>query len=208
MICAKMQMKLTNYGKKEGEKLRGLKKIIKDFVKILKKQKIQYAVVGGIAVSTWGNIRTTRDIDIIILIKIEEIHSFVDELRKNNFSTSKEDFILGMKENTHITVFDNLSEYQIDILIANKENHFLTLENSVAIDFFGIKINFASPEDTIANKLLFGSEQDVKDAIGIYIRQGENLNNEYLIKICKKLNVYKKFLAMKRKFSKLTKSYF
>lgn len=186
--------------------MRGLKKVVKDFVKILKKQKIQYAIVGGIAVSTWGNVRTTRDIDIIILIKIEDINKFTDELKKNDFSISKDDFILGMKENTHITVFDNLSEYHIDILVANKESHFLTLKNSVAIDFFGIKINFASPEDTIANKLLFGSEQDIKDAIGIYIRQEENLNNEYLIKICKKLSVYRKFLAMKRKFSKLTKT--
>ena len=34
----------------------------------------------------------------------------------------------------------------------------------------------ASPEDMIANKLVFGSEQDIKDAEGIYVRQFDNLD--------------------------------
>jgi hypothetical protein len=61
----------------------------------------------------------------------------------------------------------------------------------------GTKIYLASPEDTIANKLVFGSEQDVKDAEGIYARQLESLDMEYLEEICRNMGVYGDFIKMK-----------
>lgn len=61
-------------------------------------------------------------------------------------------------------------------------------------------IYIASPEDTIANKLLFSREQDIKDALGIYVRQYDVLNIEYLTDICKKIGVYNALLDLKKRY--------
>jgi hypothetical protein len=60
---------------------------------------------------------------------------------------------------------------------------------------FGFYI--ASPEDMIANKMLFGSDQDMRDGEGIYVRQFGNLERAYLEERCKKLEVYDDFFRMK-----------
>ncbi len=57
-------------------------------------------------------------------------------------------------------------------------------------------------EDTIANKLLFSREQDIKDALGIYTRQYNSLNMEYLDSICKKIRVYDALLDLRKMFEK------
>jgi hypothetical protein len=47
--------------------------------------------------------------------------------------------------------------------------------------------------------MLFGSEQDIKDAEGIYVRQFDNLDMGYLTERCRKLDVLEDFSAMKRR---------
>lgn len=57
----------------------------------------------------------------------------------------------------------------------------------------------ATAEDLIASKLLYGSEQDLKDAEAIYIRQFEKLDMKYLEKICKEMGVSRELAKLKRK---------
>jgi hypothetical protein len=40
--------------------MRGLEEVVKSIARILEEKKVDYVIVGGIAVSAWGNIRTTR----------------------------------------------------------------------------------------------------------------------------------------------------
>ncbi|HIH97895.1 MAG TPA: hypothetical protein HA346_02675 [Thermoplasmata archaeon] len=65
-------------------------------------------------------------------------------------------------------------------------------------------IYIASPEDTLANKLLFGSEQDIKDAEGIWVRQ-RNLDIKYLEGRCRTLGVWEEFVEMKKRVAKYLK---
>ncbi|MDI6640486.1 MAG: hypothetical protein QMD78_06660, partial [Methanocellales archaeon] len=57
-------------------------------------------------------------------------------------------------------------------------------------------------EDIVANKLVFGSEQDIRDAEGIYVRQMKSLDKEYLEDICRKMGVHGDFLKMKNRVEK------
>lgn len=74
--------------------------------------------------------------------------------------------------------------------------------NEIKVSLVDFVFYVASPEDTIANKLLFGSDQDIKDAEGIYVRQFDNLDMEYLAERCKKLDVLEEFSAMKIRIEK------
>ena len=57
----------------------------------------------------------------------------------------------------------------------------------------------------IGNKLLFGSEQDIKDAEGIWVRQKGNLDMEYLEGNCRSLGVWDDFIEMKNRIEKYLK---
>jgi len=94
---------------------------------------------------------------------------------------------------------------RLDIKGIYGENDRITLERRREVSSAGFAFFVASPEDAVANKLLFGSEQDVKDAEGIYARQFENLDMAYLEKRCKKLGVYEEFLTMKKRVERRMK---
>ncbi|MFQ6063836.1 MAG: hypothetical protein ACE5J9_11800 [Methanosarcinales archaeon] len=50
-----------------------------------------------------GNIRTTKDVDVIISLKIEKIKELVYALKKRNFSVREEDIKDALKEKSHFT---------------------------------------------------------------------------------------------------------
>ncbi|MDI6655313.1 MAG: hypothetical protein QME59_05440 [Candidatus Hydrothermarchaeota archaeon] len=182
--------------------MRTLEKVARSIVKVLNELKIDYAIVGGIAVASWGNIRTTRDVDVIMALEEKKIRKLVNALKTENFSISEKDVRDSLKEKTHFTIFDKLSEYRIDAKGAYGEKEIRTLKTKKSVYFGELKGYVASPEDTIANKLAFGSEQDIKDAEGIYVRRMKKLDMRYLEKICRETGVYDDFLEMKKRVKK------
>lgn len=97
---------------------------------------------------------------------------------------------------------------RLDIKVIYGENDMITLKRRRKVSFADFVFYVASPEDIIANKLLFGSEQDVKDADGIYARQFENMDMAYLEERCKKIEVYEELLTLKRRVERSMKEYF
>ncbi len=177
--------------------MRRIGDLVKDITRILEEEKVDYVIVGGIAIAAWGNIRTTRDVDTILFIKEKDADEFEQALKREKFSIQAGDIKAALKERSHFTIFDDLSEYYIDAKGIYNENDRITLKRRRKVSLADFEFYVASPEDTIANKLLFGSEQDVKDAEGIYARQLDNLDMAYLEERCERLEVYEEFSTMK-----------
>jgi len=154
--------------------MRNIEEIMRDFIRILNLLDMDYVIVGGMAVNCWGNIRTTRDIDVIV----------------------------DLKDTEKFVRFDEEYLYHIDVkgAYSKKERESLKNKKEVKIDDFAIYVS--SPEDTIANKLLYGSEQDIKDAESIYVRQKEKMDFSYLEKRCRELNVYEEYKEMVKRIEK------
>jgi hypothetical protein len=187
--------------------MRRIEDLVKDITSILEEKKVDYVIVGGIAVAAWGNIRTTRDVDIIVLIDGKEADELEEALKKEKFSIQAEDIRAALKERSHFTIFDDLSEYYIDGKGIYSVNDRITLERRRKVRLADFEFYVASPEDIIANKLLFGSEQDVKDAEGIYARQFDNLDMAHLEARCERLEVKEEFLSMKRRVERQSDRY-
>jgi histone acetyltransferase (RNA polymerase elongator complex component) len=66
--------------------MRRIEEVIRDITTILEEEKVDYVIVGGIAVVAWGNIRTTRAIDIILFIKEKKVNELEEALRKKKGS--------------------------------------------------------------------------------------------------------------------------
>ncbi len=185
--------------------MRNIEEILKLVCEFLNEEKEVYVVVGGLAVLFYGVPRTTMDIDIIIPMDVGETRRFAEFLNENDFFADEEDIKTAFEEKSHATIEDKTSMVRLDIKGVYSENDRITLERRSKVSLAGFEFFVASPEDTIANKLLFGSEQDVKDAEGIYARQFENLDMAYLEKRCKKLGVYEEFLTMKKRVERRMK---
>lgn len=109
---------------------------------------------------------------------------------------------LAFKERTHFTAEEKDSLFRLDIKGIYEQKEEITLKNRKKIDYEGITMYIASPEDTIANKLYYGSEQDLEDAESIYVRR-EDLDREYLEERCEALGVSDEFEEMKKEVEEL-----
>ncbi len=182
--------------------MRTIEDVVRGISEILLEAGVDYVIVGGVAVSGWGNVRTTRDVDIIMDLREKDIASLSDALKKEGFDVMADDIRDAMKEKGHFTIFDTRSDYHIDAKGCYGEKEKRSLKEKKAVDLWGIRIFIASPEDTIANKLVFGSEQDIRDAEGIYVRQMEKLDLNYLEEICRKMGVSGDLESLKQRVEK------
>jgi len=134
----------------------------KDFVRFLNSNDVEYLLIGGWAVSIYGNPRLTKDIDFLISSKDENI----DKLKKalEEFGAPPID-IEGFKKDKDSFLRMGVSPIQIDVL---KEASGIIMEecykrkNIINID--NIKINIISINDLIINKRTAGRDQDIADA--------------------------------------------
>lgn len=177
--------------------MRKFEEMILDFLKILEKLSIKYAIIGGVAVSSWGNPRTTQDLDIIVVLKSSDTDEFCEKLQQKQFSISKKDMKTSLKHKTHFTIFDELSEYHIDVKGIYSPSDAITIKNRRSVSYEGYNMYIASPEDTIAHKLLYGGYQDIEDAKSILI-QHSDLDMDYLEELCRKLAVLDEFKNIKK----------
>jgi DNA polymerase elongation subunit (family B) len=187
--------------------MRSMNEILRLVCEFLNEEKVVYVVVGGLAVLFYGIPRTTMDIDLIIRMDIDETKRFAQFLTENDFFADEADIKTAFGEKSHATIDDKTSMIRLDIKGIYGENDQITLKRRRKVSLADFEFFVASPEDTIANKLLFGSEQDVKDAEGIYARQFDNLDMAYLEERCKRLEVYEEFLTMKRRVERTMREY-
>jgi hypothetical protein len=125
--------------------------------------KVEFAVVGGLAVIMHGYVRATHDIDIFIRPTIQNAHAAFEALRAVGAPLE------GFEPNDLLSDEDNLrfgpEEDHLDILASIGEMTFDQVwRNRVETDIDGVVVPFISRDDLIANKLQVGRLRDLADA--------------------------------------------
>jgi predicted nucleotidyltransferase len=132
-----------------------------EFLILLNKHKVEYLLIGGIAVNLYGYSRTTGDMDIWInptnengkklVLAVDEFGYDITELAKKNFEET-DVFFLGEPP------------FRIDILNKMQGLKFpSSFEKRKIVEHQEIKINLLSLEDLKVNKLLSGRHKDLDD---------------------------------------------
>ena len=126
-------------------------------VKILDKLKIPYAITGGVAVSIWGRVRTTADVDIIVELAPQNISILAKELLQfdKDAYVSEEAIMEAFKHRGEFNFVDPNSGLKADFWIVKDYFAEEEIKRAVAKDIQGYKVNFVSPEDLILSKLLW-----------------------------------------------------
>ncbi|NHK31156.1 MAG: hypothetical protein FK730_07375 [Asgard group archaeon] len=153
-------------------------------VTCLDESSIDYVLVGGATISVYGAIRSTEDLDFMIKLNSSEknkIKSFIECLQKNHLSITEEELILGLEEQSHITVFDLKNPLlRLDLKQIKSKVDYSTYNLRKKIDLFDSGFDFwiSSAESLIVVKLSpgFQSEKDLGDVKSILLRSADSLD--------------------------------
>jgi len=132
------------------------------FIKYLNLNDVEYLLVGGWAVSLYGNPRLTKDIDFLISSKYENIDKLERALK--DFGAPPIDIELYKKENDAV-IRMGVSPIQIDVI---KQATGIIMEECYkrkeVLYLDDLQINVISIGDLIINKRAAGRDQDITDA--------------------------------------------
>jgi len=125
--------------------------------------RVEYAVVGGVAVNAHGYVRATNDLDIFIRPTEENARAAYNALVAHgvSFKGLEPSDLLDDEENVRF----GTAEDHVDILASIGEMSFDQVwRNRVEIEVNGVSIPFICRADLIENKLQVGRLRDLADA--------------------------------------------
>jgi predicted nucleotidyltransferase len=145
--------------------------------KRLNKQKIDYLIVGGLAVNLHGVPRMTYDIDIMISLEAKNVSKLITKLTNWGYrpkvpinpmelaDETKRNFWVQEKGMKALNFYsDKLPIGEIDIVIDSPISYNELKERAVMIELQEEKIPTVSIHDLIELKLKSGRKQDIADA--------------------------------------------
>ena len=149
---------------------------------------LQYAIGGSFASSTYGEARTTMDIDISIVLPESEMQRLVEAIQQLGYYAFLDAIVDAMIQNMPFNIIDATSGYKADIFLVaptpldqsvlarSRRMVYDTTTNATAMLY--------SPEDVIIYKLkyfLMGrSQKHLRDIGAILIVQGTALDYDYI----------------------------
>lgn len=158
--------------------------ILRNFCKVFDGFDIPYVLIGAYAVSSWGVVRATRDIDFLARIPSGIIDTVREKFAEKGFEV---DLVKGDADDPIRGVLKLIykGEDVIDVLLGIKGISDNIYIRAVRISIMGVKIPVISPEDLIIMKLLAGGPVDIDDARKILKIMGDKIDFAYLEKQCR-----------------------
>jgi hypothetical protein len=153
--------------------------------RIFEATQIPYYITGGVAASTYGDPRSTRDLDIVFTLEKVRLPSLVAALESSGFYVpGVDDLSSGRMQTLGITHQETIARCDL-VLAQDTEFDRVKFTRRTLINIVGYgSVYFASPEDVILNKLRWGkqsqSEKQWRDVLGVLKIQGQNLDFTYL----------------------------
>ncbi len=155
---------------------------------------IPWMVAGSVASSTWGEVRSTQDIDLVVVASRAALVRLCKALPPDRWYADVEMAIDAARRQSMFNIIDLESGWKVDIIL-RKGRAFSKAEfaRRQRVEVDGTLVWLATPEDVILSKLEWakasGSERQIRDAAGIVAVQGEALDSAWLRHWAKELDV-------------------
>jgi hypothetical protein len=156
---------------------------------------IDYAIVGSMASTAWGEPRMTRDIDILVRLEQDKVESLCSVFPPDDFYVSIAAATDAVRRGGQFNVIHPTSGNKIDFMVARPgdwSSSQLARRRIVKVDN-DIFAYVASPEDVILGKLVYyqdgGSEKHLRDIRGILKVTGNAIDRAYLADMSGRLSV-------------------
>jgi len=161
-------------------------------VDVLKKTGKPFAFTGGLAAITYGDMRTTNDVDLIMEVNPWErdFANVLANLLADDFLFSLEGCYEAIDEQSMFQAIDKETMFKVDFHLSNIVPCSLERRRNEKI-MTGRIVPMVTPEDSILSKLYWiklGSDRSRKDVVAM-LRVQENLDNDYLEATAEQLGV-------------------
>jgi len=179
--------------------------LLKKIAAVLQKLDVPYVITGGIAVSVWGRIRFTADIDIAIELLPQKLDALADALLKidKDVYVDRNMMSRALARKGEFNFIHPDSRLKVDFWVLgggsfDREEINRKIPRTIA----GQTIFFISPEDLIVRKLLWHkesqSDRQLDDVTSILNRQ-KRLDVAYLRRWAKKHSISRLLEALLKK---------
>jgi hypothetical protein len=158
--------------------------------------KIEYALIGGMAVRTHGISRPTHDLDMLVALRPGELTPLFDAVEAVGFTVDdhyRSGWVDRVADMPLVKVRRYLGAQSLDVDIFLSECAFQesALRRAQLADVDGFKGRVISPEDLILFKLQTPRHRDLGDIIDVLFMQGQ-LDEAYLRHWAERLGVLDK----------------
>lgn len=152
-------------------------------------RKMQYSVVGGIAVLAYGYPRATQDIDLIVDQEALDVANFCGYLRRHQLPADEADLRLAFRERSHATIFHRTLSLRLDVKGVYSAQDRDTVNTAVSMRLADVTFRINTPENLICHKLQYGSPRDLEDALAVYARMKPRLRDKELKRVARLVGV-------------------
>ena len=144
-------------------------------ISFLEDNDYRYAIIGGIALSQWGVVRTTYDVDIKVLVPNNDYKAIRANLRDAFPGPAREQ---GPENPLIVAV--TIGDVVVDFLLALPGYEELIIERTIQRNLNGWSAWICSAEDLIIQKVVAGRGKDWLDVEALLIEQQDKLDQEYI----------------------------
>lgn len=154
---------------------------------------VAYVVVGSTAAATWGVVRSTRDIDVAMVLPVGGARAVLKGLSADDLYLPVNDAEEALTHGGSFNVLHPATGGKVDVFVCSPDDAFerRRLERRVSAEVFGVATWVATPEDVVLSKLRWrrdtGSEVQWRDCAEIAAAQA--LGRAYLSEWAPRLGV-------------------
>lgn len=156
---------------------------LKALLKLFAAAKIDYAVIGGLAVMVYGEPRMTMDIDVAMSFDSGKVGSFLTAAKRFGFSPIPGKIESFVKQNGFLPLKFKKGNVvgKCDLILAQSDLDRAAIKRARFKKAGVLKVKFISPEDLVLHKITSDRPRDLEDLRGILWRQRGKLDVEYIL---------------------------
>jgi predicted nucleotidyltransferase len=163
-----------------------LEAAVVEVASFLEERHIPYMLIGGLAVSVWGEVRATLDADFSLWVEPSNLESVVADIsaRFRPIPSDPLSFVAASK----VLPVTASSGVRADLVFASLPNERAVIARAVSKTIQGKNVPVVSVEDLIWMKLVSEREKDIDDARHLLRRHVNSLDRAYLEPIVEDLS--------------------
>src|SRR6185437_3147878 len=156
----------------------------------------EYAVVGSMASSYYGEPRLTNDVDVIAVLRLDHVTQLLEAFPATDFYVRESAVRQAVANLGQFNIIHPDSGLKVDVVIAKPSEFDRTrLNRRIRVQPGGtdVDVYFASPEDVILKKMEYyregGSDKHLRDIAGMLKIRGDKIDRSYIEMWAPKLGV-------------------
>ena len=162
--------------------------LLLDILEILKKEKVNYAVIGALAASFYGIVRASLDADAVISLTFPSLRGLEKIFKKAGFHT---DLRRGDPDDPIAALLAITDKHgnRVDLLTGIRGMDPEAFSRTVEAPLLGKHLRMIGIEDFIAMKIYAGSPKDLADAKNALAVSEKSIDRTLLQKVARRFGI-------------------